>query len=86
MAHPMEAMIRAMAPHASMGTPPRFRVRLMRMATPASPMNKDAARRMVSFCVLRMRISEIVMSAGIMAVTMAAMPDGTRRSAQKSRP
>lgn len=88
----MEAMIRAMAPNASMGAPPRFSVRLInmerliRMATPASPMNKDVARRRVSFCVLRMRISEMVMSAGIMAVTTAAMPEGTRCSAQKSRP
>ena len=87
MAHPMEAMIRAMAPGASMGAPifakPKFRVRLIRIATPSSPMNKDAARRRVSFCVLRMRISEMVMSAGIMAVTMAAMPDGTRCSARE---
>ena len=46
---PTDAMIRAIAPGISIGAPPRFNVRLISTATPASPIIKDAASRNSEF-------------------------------------
>jgi hypothetical protein len=76
----------ASAPDASIGTSPRPRERLTSTATPPIPIASANASRMVSLCVPRKRISERAMNAGMVAIMTAVIPDGTRRSAQKTIP
>ena len=82
----MDAKIRAVAPSLSIGAPPRFSVWLISTPTPPMPSRSARARRTVSRCVRRKIISQSAMNTGIMASITAAMPDGTRCSAQNSRP
>lgn len=52
----------------------------------ANSHEKSDGRQTVRRCVLRMAISEMAMNTGTIAIMTAAMPDGTRRSAQNSSP
>ena len=76
----------AKAPRVSTGAPPTLRVRLISTATPPIPISSAIPRRMVNVWVRRKKISERAMNAGMVARTTAAMPEGTRCSAQNSRP
>ena len=76
----------AIAPDVLIGTSPRFSERFTSTATPPMPIRSAQARRTVSRCVPRKRISERTMNTGMVANMTAAIPDGTRCSAQKSSP
>ena len=80
------ATISATAPARSMGAPPRPSERLISTATPPIPIRSATARRPVSLWVRRNRISDSAMNAGIVAIMTAAMPEGTRCSAQNNSP
>lgn len=55
-------------------------------ATPPIPIESATASRAVILRVRKRKISESAMNAGMVASTIAALPEGTRVSAQKSRP
>jgi len=80
------ATISAHPPTASMGASPKFAVRLTRTATPPTPTPRATANRIVNCRVFKTAISEIAMNTGIVAIITAAIPEGTRRSAQNSNP
>ena len=82
----MDAKISATAPSLSIGAPPRLSVWLISTPTPPMPIRSAAAKRIVSRCVRRKIISHSAMKTGIVASITAAMPDGTRCSAQNSKP
>src|SRR5947207_5992114 len=82
----IDAMIRATAPTGSMGAPLRLNQGLISTATPAIPIKSAVTKRTVSLWVRRKMISESAINTGIVAIMTAAMPEGTRCSAQNSSP
>ena len=82
------AITSATAPARSMGTSPKLRLseRLTKTDTPPIPIKRASASRNVSRCVRRMTISESVMKTGMVASMTAAIPEGTRCSAQNNKP
>ena len=80
--HPQQETSSAISPLRSSGTSPSEAQGLESTITPAIPIASPIARRNVSRCVRRNVISSSVMQTGIMARITAAMPDGTRCSAQ----
>src|SRR5258706_5442341 len=82
----IDAIIRTTAPAVSIGAAPRFNELLISAATPAIPIKRARARRVVSFWVRRKNISDSAINAGIVAIMTAAIPEGTRCSAQNNTP
>src|SRR5208282_1573855 len=80
------ATIRAQAPAGLTGASLIFIECPTRTATPAMPTSSAIPNLRLSRWVLRIAISEIVMNAGIVAITTAATPEGTRFSAQNKSP
>src|SRR5581483_12189579 len=59
---------------------------LISTATPAMPINNATASRDVNVCVRSRATSKIVMKAGMVDNITAAIPEGTRCSAQNNNP
>ncbi len=82
----IDPMRSATAPALLIGAPPRYNEWLISTATPPIPTRSASARRIVSLWVRRTRISDSAMNTGIVAIMTAAMPEGTRCSAQNNSP
>jgi hypothetical protein len=84
--HNIAPQISATAPPRSIGAPPSLKVRLISAATPTNPIANEPPSRSVILCVRKTTISAIAINAGIVAIITAAIPDGTRCSAQNTSP
>src|SRR5258706_214951 len=82
----IDAKISAAAPRVSIGAPLKCNHGAISMATPAIPIRSAAPNRNVSCWVLRKITSDKDMNTGMVANMTAAMPDGTRCSAQNNDP
>ncbi len=82
----IEAKISAAAPSVSIGAPLSRNHGLISMATPAIPITSAVPKRRVSRWVLRKTTSDSDISTGMVANMTAAMPEGTRCSAQNNDP
>src|SRR5882762_5275047 len=82
----IDAKIGAAAPHVSIGAPLKCNHGAISMATPAIPIRRAVPKRNVSRCVPRKTTSDSDMNTGIVANMTAAMPEGTRCSAQNNDP
>src|SRR5579862_214921 len=81
-----DANNKAMAPIGLIAESPNFTDGFTRTITPPTPNSEATTSRAVSRRLLMMNISESAMNTGIVAIITAAIPDGTRCSAQNNSP